>query len=139
MPHVARRGGIGALLQTVLDEQGLSQAGFAARLTERYGGSKESWRSQVGRILKGQRPTRTTAMRFAEALEKPADFFLPPADPEIVDTALLTQIVTRLEEDPSAASGDLAPLLVELADQLAELSFRLRQAVARTGERWRRG
>lgn len=63
----------------------------------------------------------------------------PRKTPKASEMALLTQIVTRLEEDPQAASGDLAPLLEDLATQLAELSFRLRQAVARQGERWHRG
>lgn len=55
------------------------------------------------------------------------------------DTALLTEIVTLLEEDPTAAGGELAPLLLRLADELHQLSSRLRQAVARQGERWRTG
>lgn len=125
---MARSSEIGDLLQQILDAQGLSDRGFAAILEKRYGGTLESHRSQVSRILKGQVPRRATAIRFAEALGKPQDFFLPEPDAEVVDAALLSRIVTLLERDPGAAQNELAPLLREVADQLSELSFRLRRA-----------
>ncbi len=127
MPPVAPGGEVGQLLQAVLDEKAMSKRGFARRLKELNGGEIESWRSQVGRILDGQVPQRRTAILLATALDKPADFFLPEPDTAAVDAAILSRIVELLEANPHATE-ELAPLLQELADQLGEMSFRLRQA-----------
>lgn len=84
-----------------------------------------------------QHPRLANVQKIADALG--VDLLdLVGAQPA-ADTALLTQIVTLLEEDPTQAGGEAAPLLLRLADELQELSFRLRQAVARQGERWRSG
>lgn len=131
MLHVARSAEIGELLQQVLDDKGLSDRAFAKMLMQRNGGTLESHRSQVGRILKGQIPRRRTAIAYAEALGMTRDFFLPEPDAQVVDAALLSRLIELLEENPEAAQGELAPLLQELADQFAEMSFRLRRATVR--------
>ena len=84
-----------------------------------------------------QHPRLANVQRIADALG--VDVLDLVGEPEPSDMALLTQIVTRLEEDPTQAAGELSPLLLRLADELHQLSFRLRQAVARQGERWRNG
>ena len=89
--------------------------------------------SQVSDWLRGQ--NAPSAYSLVKMMDVAGAF--PDGKPG--DVALLTRIVDLLEQDPTRASGDLAPYLEELATQLAVLSSRLRQATARSSERWRSG
>ena len=86
-----------------------------------------------------QHPRLPNVQRIADALEIHLLDVIGPESESGGEVPLLTQIVTLLEEDPTQAAGELAPLLQQLADELHELSVRLRQATARQGERWRSG
>lgn len=130
MWRVVPRGGIGDLLRQSLDEAGLSDQGFARLLAAQHGGTVQGWRSQVYRMLnKGQVPQRETAMNMAATLGKDPLFFIPEPDPDIIDATLLSRLVTSLEQNPQEAKT-WAPLLEELAAQLGEMAFRLRQVAA---------
>lgn len=128
MPHVASGGAVSVLLQAAMDERGFHKRTLARKLAEENGGTVDSWRSQVVRILAGQQPRRDTVVKLARALDKPDDYLVEDADPKF-STALLGQLVLLMERGPEFRR--MRPdLLRELAAEMHDLAARLEALAA---------
>lgn len=134
-----------------------SVASFARDVARRTKKKPETEKSAYYRIIRGEEGDLVVwrLRHYAAVLGIDEEELIAPwlidqtLAPTADDLERLNRIVALLEEDPTAAGGELAPLLQRVADELhdrslalrdhsdelRELSFRLRQAVARASER----
>jgi hypothetical protein len=123
---------LATLMRASMENRYGSVRAYAKFRSERDGTTIDDERRRLNKWLKDTWPTKPEHIEsLATDLELPRRVFSRPRvnHPQFTNTVLLTEIVRLLERNPDAASGEMRPLLEQLASELAELSSRLRQVI----------
>ena len=107
---------VGERLERILQEEGVSKAELARRLSATYGRTPDSWRRQIVKWANGTIPDTVSAHRLARALQVPEDTFVTSRETQSLLRVLtegLTAVQAQLTEFQTSVEARLAALEAE--------------------------